>query len=654
MIIESIHVKNFRSIYDETLTCENLTALIGPNGTGKSSFLKAIDLFYNSNANYSIDDFYNKDIEKNIEITITFTNLTNEEKELYKKYFKDKRLTVKKVMRWPKARGSQLYHGKHLQNPDFDSFRNAKGASELNRSYNELRDGKYSELPDLRIKEERLKALENWEEENPDKCSLKEDGGQFFGFTEVGKTNLEQYTRFVYVPAVHKASDEASESGKSVFTQIMDLVVRTALSQKKEFIELEKTTQYNYKDLIEHEKGSLNDLKTEISDVLGIYAPNSSVEIDWEPSSINLPVPKANIELIEDGHRSSVERCGHGLQRAFIMSMFEELAKIRSELSKISEEETEESEINLPNFIICIEEPEIYQHPNRQRYLSNILLELAEGNIENEVNRQIIYTTHSPLFVDLERFEKIRKLDKILLEEGKPKVTRVNYTDFDEVVKVIEKSEGVEEGTYKAEGFKARIRAIMTPWMNEGFFADKVVLVEGVDDRAAIIGLSNELKSNSGGDFEGNGISVIPCMSKNNLHQPYAIFSKLNIPVYCIWDSDYKKYKRKDKKKRNEEIKKNHRLLRLCGYDTDDWPDKIANEFACFKNDLNDTLKNEIDDSIYNEIMDECCGYLDMKRKDALKRPKIIEHLIKNAREKGSSSETLETIIDKILNFRTP
>ena len=31
----------------------------------------------------------------------------------------------------------------------------------------------------------------------------------------------------------------------------------------------------------------------------------------------------------------------------------------------------------------------------------------------------------------------------------------------------------------------------MTPWMGEGFFADVVVLVEGEDDRAAILGYAN-------------------------------------------------------------------------------------------------------------------------------------------------------------------
>lgn len=41
MIVKAIHVKNFRSILDEWIGCENLTVLVGRNSAGKSSFLRA-------------------------------------------------------------------------------------------------------------------------------------------------------------------------------------------------------------------------------------------------------------------------------------------------------------------------------------------------------------------------------------------------------------------------------------------------------------------------------------------------------------------------------------------------------------------------------------------------------------------------------------
>ena len=43
-MIKKIYIKNFRSIKEITLEPSNLSALIGPNSSGKTNILKAIDL----------------------------------------------------------------------------------------------------------------------------------------------------------------------------------------------------------------------------------------------------------------------------------------------------------------------------------------------------------------------------------------------------------------------------------------------------------------------------------------------------------------------------------------------------------------------------------------------------------------------------------
>ena len=50
MNIREIRVKNFRSLRDANLSCDRLTAIVGRNGTGKSSFLRALELFYDQTA----------------------------------------------------------------------------------------------------------------------------------------------------------------------------------------------------------------------------------------------------------------------------------------------------------------------------------------------------------------------------------------------------------------------------------------------------------------------------------------------------------------------------------------------------------------------------------------------------------------------------
>jgi len=71
------------------------------------------------------------------------------------------------------------------------------------------------------------------------------------------------------------------------------------------------------------------------------------------------------------------------------------------------------AEIKVPNFVLAIEEPELYQHPSRQRHFSAILFKLASGAIPGVSGKtQILYATHSPLFVGIDRIDQIRVLTK--------------------------------------------------------------------------------------------------------------------------------------------------------------------------------------------------------------------------------------------------
>lgn len=647
MIIKEIHVCNFRSILDEKLPCENLTSLIGPNGSGKSSFLRALELFYNPNAKFTVDDFYDRDNEREITITIAYTNLNENEIELFEKYVANESLIIEKVLTWPPSKGNQKYYGNRLQNPDFDSFRTATGGR-LKAEYNNLLST-YCNLPPYKNKEEAEIALQNWEGEHPDKCIRKRDEGQFFGFKEIGEAHLERYTKYIYVPAVRDASLDAEEGKDSSLKEIMDLVVRSRLLHKKEIIAFKTETAEKYRQLMDPSNiKELQTLEKDLSDTLNTYILGAGVKLEWQTEDINILPPKANVRLIEDGYPSSVERTGHGSQRVYIVTMLQNLAIAQSP-EQIDETETEGVESlskaseSMPNLIFGIEEPELYQHPSRQRHLFNILKKLAESGINGEsITTQIIYTTHSPLFVDIKQFNKIRIIHKDVFNSCKPGITKVVCTKLDDVARVIEVAEGKEEGTFCGKTLEPRLQTLMTPWLNEGFFANVVVLVEGEEDRAVILGMSNYL----GYEFEKMGISVIPCMGKSNLDRPTAIFQKLRIPVYTIFDSD--------KGEKNENPKNNHRLLRLFGQTEEDWPHRVSDNFACFEKTLTNTFAEELGQDFYNSSLDECCvNYGYTKRGQACKNPKVISDIVTYAISEGKSCETINEIIHKILSLKS-
>lgn len=272
-----------------------------------------------------------------------------------------------------------------------------------------------------------------------------------------------------------------------------------------------------------------------------------------------------------------------------------------------------------------------------------MFLQLATEGTKGVVqNIQIIYTTHSPLLIDLQRFEQIRLLRKKEVADGKPKQTEVCGTTREEVTREVEKADGVQAGSYSPEGTFARLQTLMTPWTNEGFFADVVVLVEGEEDRAAILGVAKAM----GHDLESKDIAVIPCMGKGNLYKAAAIFKNFGIPTYVIWDSD--QGNRDEEKKQN-----NHRLLRIFGAEITDCPEMVTENFAYFKVDLGTTLRDELGADLYESLLEQCktkFGY--DKAEQAKKNPVVVQTIIEEAKRKGKESQTLERIVTNIVKLK--
>lgn len=167
MLIQKVHVKNFRSILDEALPCDSLTALVGRNGSGKSSFLSALDLFYNQSASVTPEDFYAEDVTQDIEIAVTYSCLSAKAKKLFSTYIDNDdndSLTVVRVFSDPEKGKSGSYHGMRLQNPDFVEVRNAGRATEIRKKYDEMRErDEYSSLPTAGSRAAVLQALAEWE-----------------------------------------------------------------------------------------------------------------------------------------------------------------------------------------------------------------------------------------------------------------------------------------------------------------------------------------------------------------------------------------------------------------------------------------------------------------------------------------------------------
>ena len=653
MVIESFQVKNFRSVLDETLQCASLTALVGANGAGKSTFLRALEVFYTTAPRIDLEDFYNRETPNEIVIGITFKDLSSEAKELFSSYLQGEKLTVERVFSWQEGKVTGKYHGSSLQNPEFQSTRDGlaikdRGAT-AKQAYTSLRAKPgYAELPAWSNIPAVEPSLRQWEAANPMKCARRRDDGQFFGFGEVGQGYLGKFTRFLFIPAVRDAANDSAEGRGSVLSDLMDLVVRSVLANKDAVKNLKENTQRQYKEILDPSKlTELTDLSAQMTTTLKLFVPDAAVELLWLPlGQIEIPMPKADVKLVEDGFKSAVMRTGHGLQRAFILTLLQHLAfaqtQSTAEVIETKEGESKVAVRKLPNLVLAIEEPELYQHPNRQRHLAKILMQLSSGKTPGVADKtQIIYGTHSPLFVGIDRIEQIRLFRKVNGEATKPKISKIVRTSLDRIAEIIWTADGASGSKYTGETLLPRLQAIMTPWMSEGFFADAAVLVDGEDDRAAIRGMASLMKV----DLESAGFSIIPCGGKASLDRPCAIFRELGIPVYVIWDGD--------KGERDANQEDNHRLLRLMGEREEDWPNFVKDKCACFSVDLETTLRHELEPENFDKWLAECqTAFAILKRKHAMKNPFVITSVLQKARDAKLESATLKSIVERIIALK--
>ncbi len=583
MNLAAVVVENFRCIEYEALTCENLVALVGANGSGKSAFLKAIDLFYDTSPRLAPEDFYNGDTKRSIRITAVYVDLDEAERNRFGKYLQNDELSVVRVLSLVEGKPSDKYHGSTLQAPDFVQIRRAGTASAMKEIYAKLLEKEeYKGLRKWKNQLDAMAALTEWEQANPGACKHELDEGQFFGFKQVAQGYLGTSTRYLYIPAVRDAADDAAEGRGSVITQLMDLVVRSLVQNRADFKEFKESADRKYGEIFSPSKlKELEGLADGLTNTLRQYVPDSAVDLQWlSLSGLNIPMPQATLRLIEDGYKTGVERTGHGLQRAFIMSLLQHLAiaQARADAGAAPEPDaavTNVGKIKTPNLILGIEEPELYQHPGRQRHLADLLTKLSKGQIPGVAERtQVIYSTHSPLFVSLDRFNEVRVARKVPGETGFPRRSQLTTRTLDFVAERLWQADGMPGAKYTGATLQPRLAALFER-VSEGFFASVAILVEGDSDRAAVIGagLAN------GCDLEAQGVSVIACGGKSNVCTTAAIFISFGIPIYCVWDSDEhegeaagacEQCKRPFDRKGNP--LENRRILRLLGVQEEDWP----------------------------------------------------------------------------------
>lgn len=223
---------------------------------------------------------------------------------------------------------------------------------------------------------------------------------------------------------------------------------------------------------------------------------------------------------------------------------------------------------------ILIDEPELFLHPQGRRNFYKIIRDLAQNGT------QVLLSTHSTEFVDLEHFNEI-----FIVRKNREKGTYIRNAPPSRFV----------------DDFKARYNRdtteadIMERYRNafentgdsqkssEAMFARKVILVEG-ESEVLILPYFFSL---CGYDEVSEGITIVRCGGKSEIDRYYRLYSEFGIPTFIIFDGDAQN---KGKKDEHATITKNKAILSLFENDND-FPDgKVHDNYLGFLYRLEENL----------------------------------------------------------------
>ena len=227
--------------------------------------------------------------------------------------------------------------------------------------------------------------------------------------------------------------------------------------------------------------------------------------------------------------------------------------------------------------LLIIEEPETHLHPLAQRWLARKLHDISKsGNI------QILITTHSPEFVNLEDMEGIVRVYKV---DDKTRVRQITKSEFTEYCI----SNNANPKRTNADTILPFYANGSTIEIITGLFGKSVVIVEGQTEQYGIPSLLEITDC----DVRTEGINVVPVMGKGNLAKWWRFFKAFNYPVYVIFDNDNQDDP--DCVKRQDILKtlgcSEEDIERLC--ECQDW--LITDSYCVFGTDFEETLRQNFD-----------------------------------------------------------
>lgn len=589
MKLSRIKISNYRRCKDVDITLGPMHALVGSNNAGKSTILKAIDFLFNATTRSLNDEaFWNGNTDEEIRIEGFFTDLSDSEKEQLRPYLKsDETFHMARVAKKTNTTdpeeeeqsGIKITQQYCATSPKADWLRpdkiNAANITEWLKNPESLAINNHSFHTYL----EGERKVGEWQSKAKsfsNQYLTPEDFENYWGdnpkgYAGVLKANLPF---FVLVPAIRDVTEEAKVLKTNPFGRLLAAVMGAIAAEKKAELELaiQSVTRQLNRIGGENRLPEVGRIENELNEAISKIFNNCDLEIEFQTPNFESLISAPRL-FVDDGFRGQVEFKGHGLQRAIIFAILRNYADIV----------TGKGDLKRRTLILAVEEPELYMHPLAQRAIRKLFKEISNNG------DQVFYTTHSALQVEVSDFDEVIRLEgtAITLEGGKiaahttSRQLPIQRMIDDEVAR-----HPRLRGRITANSIREHYSHAYNRSRNEGFFAKKIILVEGDTEEYSLPIYATAM----GIDFDVLGISVIESGGKGPMDRLYRVFNELGIPVFIVFDYD-------DGNENPDIINKSKELLTLVGSPTDiPTGFYIDDKVACFQRNWEESFAIEVED----------------------------------------------------------
>jgi len=485
MRLQQFKIKNYKSIKDEIeVYIDDIVVLIGPNNSGKSTILDAYEKFASlgSSKGLTAHDFYNSDTSIPIEMCGIFTDITDEdirtlggEKWFYKDDALDRRNMARK-------------HG-----------------------------GDWEEKQ-IQLESKRYYCVK-WIWSDPEKPAKK----QSYGFDEAsgqrifsdgGSGGLDTLLQSRVPQPIRISPDKSMDETKKIIISFLkedakDELLKTGESKAEIIQKIQDLTDTLMKD----SKSKIDDLLRQVSESSSSVFPGLELELNIlskDPVDADVMVSDSNLTVKMDGVNCSLlENQGHGVRRSVLWSALQILTHESHTRDKIKKSKGKVVSVEKKQYILLIDEPESFLHPPVIRDARESLYNFAAQN----ENWQVMATTHSPIFIDLSK--KHTTIIRIEKDKSLNKTISTDELSFSE-----------------AEKDNMKMIRLCNPMVNEFFFYDNIILVEGPTEKIVI----NKICEAVGTDYH-----IIDCLGKGNIKTFAKILNHFDVNYIVVHDSDIPK-----------------------------------------------------------------------------------------------------------------